>query len=61
MIEALKTDERLLAKLRRSAAKPATKEELVRQRVSYVYGNLPDDSTITREQVAERIGENEGR
>ena len=50
----------LIERLKVSAKKPLTKKELTLQRVSYVYGNLPRASEITREQVAERIKKNEG-
>lgn len=60
MIEHLKTDPELIKRLRESAAKPVTKEQLERQRVSFVFGNLPRDSTITREEVERRIRSNEG-
>ena len=60
MIDTLKTDERLLRKMHESASVPVTKRELDEQRVSFVYGNLPNDSTITRERVALRLKENEG-
>jgi hypothetical protein len=60
MIATLKTDAALLKRLRDSASGPVTKKEMVSQRVSFVYGNLPKESTITRDQVAERIEMNEG-
>ena len=60
MIGTRKTDGALIRRMRESAKKPITKEELERQRVSFVYGNLPDKSEITREKVAERIKRNEG-
>ncbi len=60
MIETLKTDDALIKRLEESAKKPITKEELMRQRVSFVYGNLPSDSTVTRDRVAEKIKRNEG-
>ncbi len=60
MIEKLKTDAELIKRLRESASKPVTKEELAQQRVSFVYGNLPSDSTVTRDRVAEKIKKNEG-
>lgn len=56
----LKTDEKLLARLTESTKHPVTKEELHRQRVSYVYGNLPKDSTITRKQVEDALARIEG-
>ena len=61
MIEDLKTDPALIDRLRASAAKPLTKAQLQRQRVSFVYGNLPDDSPVTRDQVAEKIISNQGK
>ena len=51
MIAAFATDEQLLKRLHESAAKPVTKSELARQQISFVYGNLPSDSNITRDQV----------
>lgn len=33
----------------------ATEEELQEQRVSWVYGNLPKDSTMTKEEVRQSI------
>ena len=60
MIGILKTDDALIKRLKESAKKPITKEELTRQRVSFVYGNLPKGSTITRDRVAKRIKKNEG-
>jgi hypothetical protein len=60
MTAALKTDASLIERLRKAAEKPITKDELARQRVSFVFGNLPDNSGITREQVSQKIKENEG-
>lgn len=60
MTTTVETDSKLLERLRKAAGKPITREELEQQRVSFVYGNLPKDSTITREKVAERIRGNEG-
>ena len=60
MIATPKTDADLIKRLQESASKPIKKEELDRQRASYVFGNLPSDSTITRESVEKRIKMNEG-
>lgn len=60
MVEKLRTDDRLLERLKEAASKPITKQKLERQRVSFVFGNLPTDSTITREMVAARIRRMEG-
>jgi hypothetical protein len=37
-----------------------TKREVAAQRISWVYGNLPDDSTLTRDEVARIIEAHEG-
>ena len=60
MTAKLKTDESLIKRLKESASRPITKKELAEQRVSFVYGNLPKDSTITRDRVAKKIKMNEG-
>ena len=60
MIGTLKTDDALIKRMEDSAKKPISKVELERQRVSFVYGNLPNDSTITRDRVAAKIKSNEG-
>jgi len=60
MIAMPKTDPELIRRLKASTKKPVTKEQLDRQRVSFVYGNLPSGSSITRDQVARKIKENEG-
>lgn len=60
MIASLKTDKALLERLEESAKKPMTRDELKRQRVSFVYGNLPNDSEITRDRVEKKLESNEG-
>lgn len=60
MVTNFKTNAGLIQRLEAAATAPKTKEELVSQRVSFVYGNLPADSTITRDRVAERIKQREG-
>ena len=47
----IKTDPKLLERLSAAAHKQATAEQLRRQRVSFIYGNLPSESSITRDQV----------
>ncbi len=47
----VKTNEELLRRLQAAARRVLTKEELHRQRVSFIYGSLPDDSTVTRNQI----------
>lgn len=56
----VKTDGTLVSRLEEAAKRSVTKQELDSQRISFVYGNLPGDSTITREQVAKKIRMNEG-
>jgi hypothetical protein len=60
MLATFKSDESLLEKIRKAEARPLTREQLDRQTISFVYGNLPLDSTITRDQVAKRLGVVEG-
>lgn len=51
----MKTDESFLERLRKSAESPLSPEELQIQRVSFVYGNLPIESSITKQKVNERL------
>jgi hypothetical protein len=44
-----------LERLKHAAGRPMTKNKLLEPRISWVYGNLPNNSTITREEVANRI------
>lgn len=60
MVSDMKTDSTLIARLQEAASKPLTKRELELQRVSFVYGNLPKGSTITKDRVENKIRENEG-
>lgn len=58
--EPLKIDEELERRLRKAAATPMTKEEVRRQRISFVYGNLPQSSPLTREEVEKLLDAREG-
>jgi hypothetical protein len=60
MPEQPKTDPKLLARLALAAKHEMTAEEVRRQRVSFVYGNLPHDNPMTRNQVADAIKRLEG-
>jgi hypothetical protein len=60
MPEQPKTDPSLLARLARAAKHEMSAEEIRRQRVSFVYGNLPQNNSMTRNQVAEAIARIEG-
>lgn len=55
-----KTSEELLRRLQEAAKRTLTKDELHRQRVSFIYGNLPDDSPITRNQIESVLARSEG-
>ncbi len=58
--ESSKTGEALEKRLRKAASKPMTKDEVREQRISFVYGNLPHNSTLTREEVARILASREG-
>lgn len=56
----LKTDEDLLRRLAEAARQVLTRAELHQQRVSFIYGNLPSDSPITRHQIEEALARIDG-
>lgn len=56
----LKTNDELLAALHESILKKSTAEEIMEQRVSYVYGSLSSDSSVTREKVRQLLVERDG-
>jgi hypothetical protein len=45
----------LVSRLREGTGQEVTSEQLDEQKVSFIYGNLPASSSITRDQVAARI------
>ena len=47
----IKTDAKLLKRLEASTKTKASKARLRKQRVSFIFGALPADSTITRDQI----------
>jgi hypothetical protein len=47
----LKTDDKLLKRLEASTKTKASKARSRAQRVSFIYGALPAESTITRDQI----------
>lgn len=57
----LRTDEKLLEKLRSSSNQKLTEDELYKQRVSFIMGSLSDNSTVTRAQVTKVLADFEGR
>ncbi len=54
----IKTDDGLLRRL--TTSKGVTREMLLRQRISFIYGALPPDSTITRQQIERALKNVEG-
>lgn len=60
----LKTDEGLLGRLNAAARRGVSVEERRQQRLSFVYGNLPKGSSMSKMQVEkalERLDALEGR
>ena len=62
MLEAIgnERDEELEELLAKHADKPLTPKEIRAQRISWVMGMLPHDSTMTREQVEELLSQQYG-
>jgi len=60
MVDGPVTDDKLLARLRKAASRVMSAEEVRSQRVSFVYGNLPKDNTMTRQEVASALARIEG-
>jgi len=60
MPDDIKTDAKLIARLKGSG-RFVNSDQLRRQRVSYIMGSLPKDSTITRKQIEKILDENEGK
>ena len=58
-----KQDPRLEEQLRAAVAagRNMTREQIREQRISFVYGQLPATSTMTREEVAALIDRTDGR
>ncbi|MEO7466737.1 MAG: hypothetical protein ABIV36_06980 [Sphingobium limneticum] len=52
----IKTDSGLLQRLAAAAARGVSLEERRLQRVSFVYGNLPKGSAMSRQQVEQALG-----
>lgn len=61
MLDELRTDSVLLARLTEAAKRQLTSSELRKQRVSYVFGNMRDESTMSRAQVEAVLDRAEGR
>ena len=55
----IKTDGDLLRRLQ--TARGLTREQLRQQRISFIYGALPGESTITRAQIERTLDQAEGQ
>jgi len=56
----LKTAPGLLAALHEAQARKQTSQEILEQRVSFVYGSLDDDNGVTRDRVRQILTEQNG-
>jgi hypothetical protein len=56
----LQTDSRLLKALEEASLKKLTHAEILAQRISFVFGSMKSDSTVTRDRVKEVIVQQEG-
>lgn len=61
MSKGIKTDSALIQKLESAAKRSLSAAELHKQRVSFILGNLPNDSNVTREQVEKVLDRLEGK
>lgn len=57
----LHTNEALLLKLKASASKTLTSDDILKQRISYVMGTLKDDSPVTRAKVKAVLSMQDGK
>lgn len=60
-LEELKTDASLLKALKNSSSVKPNAEELLEQRVSFIFGSLKAESSITHERIKQILVEQEGR
>jgi hypothetical protein len=57
----IKTDPKLLARLKEVAGKPLSAAELRAQRVSFIMGGMSKEAHVTRARVEEILDNREGR
>jgi hypothetical protein len=57
----LHTNASLLEKIKRSASKPMTYEEIRKQKISYVMGSLKDGSSVTVSKINEVLSKHDGK
>ena len=56
----IRTDAKLLARLRKAASVAMTSDQLRRQRISFIHGNLPHESTMSRDEIEKALDKHEG-
>lgn len=61
MLNEIRTDADLLRRLKEAARRPVTAEELQRQRVSFVFGNMDEKSSMTRGDVERVLDRADGK
>ncbi|WP_201829514.1 hypothetical protein [Microvirga zambiensis] len=57
----LRTDESLLARLKRATSRNPSRAQVERQRISFIMGSLPEESDMTREQIQDVLEQQEGK
>jgi hypothetical protein len=61
MLTKLKSDKELIRKLKIAAKIKMTAEQIRAQKISYAYGNLPSESSITKTEVEKIVEKIEGK
>jgi hypothetical protein len=56
----IRTDAALLARLRRAASMAMTGDQLRAQRISFIHGNMPHESTMSRDEIEKALDKHEG-
>ncbi|MGU3316299.1 hypothetical protein ACLBWH_12180 [Sphingomonas sp. M6A6_1c] len=56
----IRTDAALLARLRKAATTVMTGDQLRKQRVSFIHGNMPHESTMSRDEIEKALEQHEG-
>lgn len=56
----IRSDEMFLERLRKAARMAMTGEQLRAQRISFIHGSMPHESTMSREKIEEALEKHEG-
>ena len=56
----IRTDEAFLARLRKAAATAMTGDQLRAQRISFIHGSMPHESTLSRDEIEQALDKHEG-